>query len=154
MLLAWPALAAAADSTLCTSSEEVYFSCQVANGKVVSLCGGLSETDSTQSWLQYRFGQPQRIELAYPARREGSLMQFTGESRWGAGVRLHTVEFKNHGARYLIENSYSSLTEESFLGVRVTPSHSQQAVDLHCRLNGSITDRFESLAALLDPVPR
>jgi len=81
-------------------------------------------------------------------------MQFTGESRWGAGVRLHTVEFTNNGVRYLIENSYSSLTEYSFLGVRVTPSRSRRTVELHCRLNGSTTDQFESLASLLDPAPR
>lgn len=81
-------------------------------------------------------------------------MQFSGESRSGAGVRLHTVEFTNSGARYQIESSYSSVTENSFLGIRVTPSRSLRSVDLQCRTAGSATDQFESLASLLDPTPR
>lgn len=154
VLLMWPAFAMAAEPTLCTSGERVYFSCQVATGKVVSLCGLISEMDSAESWLQYRFGRPRHIELAFPTRRRGSLTQFSGESRAGAGVRLHSVEFTNRDSRYQIESSYSSLTGDSFLGVRVTPSRSQQPVELPCTSAAGAAEQFESLASLLDPTPR
>jgi len=56
-----PIAAAAPPASLCTSEETVYFECTMASGELLAICGTLPES------LQYRFGRPGAIELAYPA---------------------------------------------------------------------------------------
>src|SRR5256885_5815068 len=56
-------------NSLCSSSEDVIFNCEIAGRrKVVSLCSS-HELDRQQGYLQYRFGRVGAIELEYP--REG-----------------------------------------------------------------------------------
>ena len=50
-----------APATLCNADETAYFSCAMAGGKQLAVCGALPER------LQYRFGRPNAVELAYPA---------------------------------------------------------------------------------------
>ena len=58
---ATPLAAAAAPASLCAGEETAYFECTIASGKLLAICGTLPER------LQYRFGRPGAVELAYPA---------------------------------------------------------------------------------------
>lgn len=79
--------AATAVHSLCQGSETTYFSCSVANGKIISLCGNayIEEKyandwiEPDNPWLQYRFGLPHKIELTYPSVRKDSLSKFYGD---------------------------------------------------------------------------
>ena len=51
---------AAAPTSLCAGSETAYFECTMSSGKLLAVCGALPER------LQYRFGRPGAVELAYP----------------------------------------------------------------------------------------
>lgn len=65
--------------TLCSSGEIDYFSCMVAHEKIVSVCGNIANGEvKKDSWLQYRFGKPGAIELAYPKEKQASVRQFEG----------------------------------------------------------------------------
>lgn len=46
--------------SLCGAAQTTYFSCQTARQRTISLCGTLP------SALQYRYGKPGKVELAYP----------------------------------------------------------------------------------------
>jgi hypothetical protein len=68
-------------ASLCTPDETTYFSCRIKGSqKMASLCGGddVDGKGQQQSWLQYRFGKPKAIELAYPVSHAGSLKKFEG----------------------------------------------------------------------------
>jgi hypothetical protein len=56
-----PIVAAAAPASLCAGEETAYFECTMASGKLLAVCGVLPER------VQYRFGRPGAVELAYPA---------------------------------------------------------------------------------------
>ena len=91
-LLTLCSTAAWAAPGLCTRGETVFFSCPVQGGKIVSLCGAIqsaSDDDGGDEWLQYRFGKPGAIELAYPANKRDSLDRFKGEH-----VLTHTRDFE------------------------------------------------------------
>lgn len=51
----------AVSTSLCGASQTTYFSCQTKRHRVISLCGALP------SALQYRYGEPGKIELTFPA---------------------------------------------------------------------------------------
>ena len=74
-----------AAESLCHQGETTFFSCTVKGGKIVSLCGEGFTLDSYSnyvadfdSWLQYRFGLPEKIEISFPSRRRNSLEKFQG----------------------------------------------------------------------------
>lgn len=92
--------------TLCRAGEIDYFSCETtANQKVVSVCGNISDGEiNGGSWLQYRFGTNQAIELSYPPIASGSAEKFEGnyfgrynvaDLRFISGRTLYSVEL-NH----------------------------------------------------------
>jgi len=72
-------LAICSAQTLCQKHEVDYFSCSTRDGKIISVCGNIINEEITeQSWLQYRFGKPSAVELAYPAKKKGSIAKFEG----------------------------------------------------------------------------
>jgi hypothetical protein len=94
-----PAAAAAPtkSASLCSPSEVVVFSCG-AGGRLASICAsaGLTKVSGT---MQYRFGAPGRIELAYPATPgklgdnfKGGWMSYSGGG--GAYVRFANGPFE------------------------------------------------------------
>ncbi|GHU29728.1 hypothetical protein AGMMS50256_15240 [Betaproteobacteria bacterium] len=66
-------------ATLCRTGEIDYFSCRAKNGKIISVCGNIKNgTIEDDSWLQYRYGKPHAIKLAYPEKENGSVSKFEG----------------------------------------------------------------------------
>jgi hypothetical protein len=80
---------ARAESGMCPAPQRAVFSCGVG-AKELSVCasGNLTETTGT---IQYRFGQPSRVELAYPP----------AGSDWRAVTRGGTVAFSGGGGAFL-----------------------------------------------------
>jgi hypothetical protein len=63
--------------TLCTKEETDYLSCPTGGGKkILSVCGNVGGDGG--GWLQYRFGKPGKIELAFPQEKRDSLRKFEG----------------------------------------------------------------------------
>ncbi len=101
-------------SSLCSKSETTYFACTIKGGKVVSLCGKVFETDKRgdrvdvdKQWLQYRFGAPGAIELAYPRSKANSVGNFKVERirAQGGEVHLDAVVFVSGGIGYSVESA-------------------------------------------------
>ena len=96
---------AAADSkTHCTANETIFFSCPLAQSqKVVSLCGGSSESDRI-SWVQYRFGKVGQPEMIYPPKKNKSLKKFAGiyQTAKAIGLEIREVWFRVGIYSYLI----------------------------------------------------
>lgn len=120
-------LGASGATSLCSRNEKVYFSCATKSGKVVSLCGKVFErnksghrVDFENQWLQYRFGSPKAVELAFPRKKEDSISSFTSERVRAQGGQAHidAVLFVSGGIAYSIE-SVAPETGEILEGVSV-----------------------------------
>ena len=87
-----------AGATLCSPAEQVLFSCETPQQRVVSLCSS-SLLTSTAGYLQYRFGKIGRDpELVYPTMREHPKKYFqsgtlTYACGGGAYVKFHSGEY-------------------------------------------------------------
>ena len=62
------------------TGETDHFSCPVGGGKkILSICSNIKDDAIEEgSWLQYRFGASDKIELAFPKEKEGSITRFEG----------------------------------------------------------------------------
>jgi hypothetical protein len=121
--------------SLCSMSEKVIFSCAVkTGGKTVSLCASKDVT-ADRGYIQYRFGRPAKIELEYPASKEGSQKQFRYSHYFRAQVDLTEVSFSSGDFNYTVFDSYNgeekpAISEE---GVTVTPTAGGKDITLNCR---------------------
>ncbi len=80
LLMVSDACAAAAIATLCSSQEQIIFSCATTKNKVVSLCASSHLTDRA-GYLQYRFGSTgQNPELVFPSLRDHPNQHFLSGS--------------------------------------------------------------------------
>lgn len=87
-----------AAETLCKQQEQVIFSCSLGK-KTVSVCAS-NDLSANSGYLQYRFGQPGRIELNLPA-----LPQSVPVNQF---VQARSLMFSGGGGGYLrfINGSY------------------------------------------------
>lgn len=110
----------------CKVSETTYFSCTIAKStKVVSLCGStlaevISDEAKREPWLQYRFGNIDRVELVYPKKRGGSVEKFSFESSQSNRAYNYSTSFVNNGVAYHLEWMAGTETiDAQFFGVSV-----------------------------------
>jgi len=86
----------AAPASLCNDDETAYFECAMAHGKLLAVCGALPER------LQYRFGKPAAIELAYPpAASDGPRTLLIARYHRYRTDRL-TLRFERGGVSYAV----------------------------------------------------
>lgn len=104
-------------------NEEIIISFTIADSdKVVSLCTSKEEP----SYLVYRFGTPENIELEYPENQVDSWDSFTysyylrGGASDNEALDLNYVTFEYNGLRYQIFQEYSSNSESTKVGIRMT----------------------------------
>jgi hypothetical protein len=147
----------AATPSLCEAGESTYFSCKLKGAKVVSICGSGQVTPADHdghraAWLQYRMGRPGALKLVFPKQWRGSVSKFAGESHRGAGVRLDALSFTISGIGYTVEDSYSSLTNNGFDGVKVVVGRKETA--LTCVGDAEVDGEFELITEELDPAQR
>jgi hypothetical protein len=131
--------APATPAGLCQPGETVYFSCRVRAGKQVALCGQLPAA------LQYRFGRPGRVELAYPANAASGpqAMAYAGYARYQA--ERQTVRFKTDGAEYTVFDFQEG--QRRHAGVSVLPAGAQAETERAC--TGPVTSQLQLLKAVL-----
>jgi hypothetical protein len=96
-----PPTAPKVDATLCTPNEGTYFSCVLPKGKIVSLCGSPG-LDAGSGWVEYRFGRPGAVELAYPPTHDGARARFHYAVADDARTRTHEVGFQNDHVAYTL----------------------------------------------------
>jgi hypothetical protein len=107
------ALPAAAADTWCSKDETTYFSCKIKGSeKVLSVCG-------KDSYLQYRFGKPGRIELQFPKNRVDSRSEFTvdHEYRQSVGTNEDSLRFASGAFHYRVFYFSYPLSQEKDLGM-------------------------------------
>lgn len=107
LFAAKPAMAAGLQpGTLCQTGERVIFSCPVKNGnRLLSLCGSKVLTEKS-GYLQYRFGQSGKIELEFPAERQGSQHMFRYAHYFRPQVDRFSVSFTIKDHTYTVFKNY------------------------------------------------
>ncbi|MES2943001.1 MAG: hypothetical protein V4772_09060 [Pseudomonadota bacterium] len=98
-----PALAYADENTLCTASERVFFSCEIKQGRQVSVCGSADLTP-TSGYLQYRIGKSAAVpELVFPAdfKHPAGQFDFSNEG-FGAKSSTRNLRFRSGAYVYVI----------------------------------------------------
>jgi len=107
---------AAAVSGLCRQEEKAYFSCTIVNKKWISVCGSKDLKDS-KSYVQYRFGKENKIELEFPQNKKNSLKEFELSRYTRPKVTLLRLRFKNGGRVYTVfEDSNAENGEDQVTG--------------------------------------
>ncbi len=133
LLLLMTVSTGAAGGGLCTASETPYFSCQIASKKWIGVCG--AGTDA----VQYRFGRPGRIELAFPANPVDApnTMYLTNYARHQ--VDRVELTFTNEGVDYAVFDYVENGKRNA--GVRVTPAPGKE-VQIACagRVAGELAE--------------
>src|SRR5215510_11537040 len=153
LALAFPRSDADASSSvpapsLCEKGEKTVFSCELKRPvKIVSLCSS-PELTRERGYLQYRFGLPGKIELAFPERRENSQQSFQYKHYFRAQVDLTQISFTSGNYTYSVFDDYNGEEKpaSSQQGVTVTPPEGKD-VKMVCR--GRATADFASLADAL-----
>ena len=112
---------------LCADNEKVIFSFKTTSSKTISICAAKDE-----SYLVYRFGTKNKVELEFPESKAGSWEKFTFYHQRGDGGTMEDygvnwygeyLFFINGASRYEIYNvqtyNRSGETEEK-VGITVT----------------------------------
>lgn len=117
----------------CTAGEKPVFSCQIkGKTKVVSICAS-EDVGSDSGYIQYRFGVPGKIEMAFPANKASSARAFTMATHTRPGASYSSMSFKNKGVKYVVYDEYNSDSgqDEFASGVKVILPDGRE-VDLPC----------------------
>ena len=111
----------AAPGTHCGPGETVWFNAALdGSSKTVSICGS-SKLDGGDAWLQYRFGRPGRVELAFPEKPAGNMSAFTYRRYTRPGTTYLKLDFKNGGYTYAILEGFDDQADTpSSATLRVT----------------------------------
>lgn len=101
------AVCAEKNPTLCASGEDVYFSCPLLGGKVVSVCA-YGNTDPKSGYVQYRYGLMDNIELIYPIKKSPPLGRFFLVDASEGSVNLGLIKFKVGRYTYIVAQAFVS----------------------------------------------
>lgn len=103
-------------------NEALVFACKTKSGKSIYICREKKDT-----YLVYRYGTPQKIELQYPAVLDSTSWQqfsFKGYSRGGgkanAAMYYGFLTFSNNGADYEVYDTWNVEDDTINCGVSVT----------------------------------
>ncbi|WP_092297833.1 hypothetical protein [Pseudomonas sp. NFIX28] len=102
-----PIFAEEADITLCESYEDIYFSCPLPGGKIVSVCASGNDKPSS-GYVQYRYGAPEKIELFYPRSKLPPEGRFYVVNASEGSVNLDIIKFYNGKYTYLVAQAFVS----------------------------------------------
>jgi hypothetical protein len=144
-------LHAAHAAGLCKVDETTVFSCELKqNHKTVSLCASKNFTDQ-DSFLQYRFGQLNKIELAYPKELKDSLARFGYDEYSRPDLSTFIVGFNNGGYRYeLMETTEGGDDDgKTTRKLVVTSLAKKRSVEMTCLDNQNTVSDITSLDGVL-----
>ncbi|WP_238541196.1 hypothetical protein [Pseudomonas sp. GM18] len=101
------AFAGETDVTLCETHEDIYFSCPLPGGKIVSVCASNNDKPSS-GYVQYRYGAPEKIELVYPQSKVPPEGRFYVVNASEGSVNLNIIKFYNGRYTYLVAQAFKS----------------------------------------------
>lgn len=101
------AVCAENNPTLCASGEDVYFSCPLLGGKMVSVCAS-GNNDPRFGYVQYRYGLMDNIELIYPIKKSPPLGRFFLVDASEGSVNLGLIKFKVGSYTYIVAQAFVS----------------------------------------------
>src|SRR5687768_6677349 len=96
----------AAQTSLCSTSEKLYFSCATTKGRYISVCGS-TDLAERSGYLQYRFGVLHGVpELVFPSkvRHPRGIFEF-GNEGFGAKSSARNLKFKVGKKTYVVYSS-------------------------------------------------
>jgi len=136
-------------SSHCTSNETIYFTCNSGkNNKTLSLCGS-KNLNTRESYLNYRFGKLNKIEMNFPESKKDSLNQFFYAYYFRAQVDRSEINFENKGTKYSLFKYYENEEIPGFppepideSGVSVKPNGGKQ-IEIKC--HGKVEHRLYEL---------
>lgn len=112
--------------------EKVLFGFQVADSKkIISIC-----TAEDESYIVYRFGTRDNIELEFPEDRENSFSYFNysyylrGGGLENAGLDFDHFNFSNGDYQYQVYSEYEAETGIRSVGIRVTNEKTGKETDI------------------------
>lgn len=88
------------EETMCSSFEEVYFSCPVKN-KIVSVCAS-GNVSPENGYVQYRIGHPGHVEFQYPSAPVVPKNRFSISDIFGGNLNIVHLKFKSGKYDYVI----------------------------------------------------
>ena len=143
--------------TLCSSSEEVVFSCQVQRGRTISVCASPSNQGGAK--IAYRFGTAKKIELELAAdtSQESPPIEYNGTRgsraseyfvRFRSGEYTYTVQTQWDGCPWLGQTHCKKYSD--FAGVLVAKS--EKLITLQACTSPGTAINTELLSRLRVPV--
>ncbi|MEO6677546.1 MAG: hypothetical protein ABIO21_09225 [Pseudomonas sp.] len=96
-----------ADVTLCAAKEDVYFSCPLPGGKIVSVCASGNDQPSA-GYVQYRYGSQDKIEMIYPQKELPPKGKFFIVNASEGSVNKDIIKFKNGKYTYIVAQAFVS----------------------------------------------
>lgn len=154
-----------ADS-LCSKDETTYFSCKINSSiKTASLCGrypsnmfddivDLDAADqdayiNQRTFLTYRFGTMQKIELKYPQKQKGSFKLFEGVALHSYFGDIHEVYFNSGNYSYAVSFSEGENGSHSDIRVYAKGSIDGDAIKTYDCEKGTTTENLWNLINML-----
>lgn len=92
---------ASSSNTLCHPNETVVFSCATGSARLVSVCAS-KPVSKTAGYIQYRFGQKDKLELVYPETPQAPAGLFTPGTLAFSGGGGAYLSFRKGGYRYTV----------------------------------------------------
>ncbi|WP_020563748.1 hypothetical protein [Methylosarcina fibrata] len=124
LALALASVSAKAADGLCLDREQTVFSCITdKSAKWISVCASPA-LDKKDSYLQYRFGTREKIELQFPADKSNAIAQFKFDHYFRYRVDRSELSFDIGPYRYSVFHDYEGDIEpaETREGVTVSKS--------------------------------
>jgi hypothetical protein len=115
----------------CLSNEKLVFGFQAVNKKILSICLAKDE-----SYLVYRYGKPDNVELEFPTKFEDSWSQFVysfymrGGGPKNAGMDLNYLRFINNEYQYTIFDEYYSEDDSQKSGIWIENLKTHSVLEL------------------------
>lgn len=123
------------DVSLCSSGEQVLFTCRVrGKGKIASICASPG-WQKRKGYIVYRYGRSGRVELSYPDEKTGSFGRFYYSGYVRPLVTRQSLRFVNNSYEYVIETNNdeeeSPHLDEAFVSIS-----GPKNAELHCEKSG------------------
>ncbi len=112
-------------------NEEPIYSFETVTGKMVVLA-----KDKANGYIIYRFGTKDKIEFEYPEMGKSSWSKFKysfylrGGGTDNSGMDLNYVSFINDNFKYVIYDTYYSLSEKQNVGIKVINLKSGKMIEI------------------------
>ncbi len=141
---------ATVNGTLCTANEDARFSCAAKNGKVISICAS-PDLSATVGSIQYRFGRPGAVELAYPADPATGRTALTWNTQNHASSQSFNVVFQNGGFSYTVyDQDTMGSGSQNGSGILIEKPGAEP-ISIAC--TGPTILKIDSLEKILPPTP-